>query len=440
MSGLIMAAQLLLALSFLVFVHELGHFLAARAFGIKVEKFFIFFDWGGKIYSKKIGDTEYGIGIFPLGGYVKIAGMIDESMDKEQMKKPPQPWEFRSKPAWQRLIVMVAGVVMNVIVGVLIFTLSHLGYNKEYVSVGDIEEGIYAYEYAQKMGLETGDEIVSIDGKKVERFSDIMSTKLFFGNEITVIRNNENITIPIPDTLYSYFASDKYNVSNYGPFIGFDNYPLSIDSIIKDKNAYNARLKASDKIIGINSINIDVVGDFKKELYKNRGDTVVLEIIRQDSIQRISVLADSMGMIGIVLKRDDLPTTKYTFFSAMKFGWKDAFESIRANAKGLGKVFSGKEKARDSLQGPIGIAKIFGGTWNWMRFWSITGLLSMVLAFVNILPIPALDGGHVLFTLIEMVIGRKLPDKFMETVQIIGLIIVMGLIVFVIGNDIINLF
>ncbi|MFO7878468.1 MAG: RIP metalloprotease RseP [Bacteroidota bacterium] len=434
MSGLIMAAQLLLALSLLVFIHELGHYLAARAFGIKVDKFFIFFDWPGKIFSKKVKGTEYGIGMLPIGGYVKIAGMIDESMDKEQMKKPPQPWEFRSKPAWQRLIVMVAGVVMNVIIGVLIFTFSHLNYSEQYIDVDRIEEGIYPYEYARDIGLQSGDKIVSIDGEDVKRMSDVLSTRLYLGDQITVERNGKAITIPLPDTLYRHMMNAKT------PFLGYENFPLEIKSVQEGKNAAKAGLQSTDKIQAVNGRDIQVLGEFREVLLTNIGDTVNLTVNRLGNRMEVPVPVDSTGMIGIELGMHEYPTTEYTFFSAMKYGWRDAFESVSANAKGLGKVFSGQEKASESLQGPIGIAKIFGGTWDWQRFWALTGMISMVLAFVNILPIPALDGGHVLFTLVEMVIGRKLPDKFMEVIQFIGLIIVLGLMIFVIGNDIINLF
>jgi regulator of sigma E protease len=433
MSGLVMTAQLLLALSILVFVHELGHFLAARAFNIKVDKFFIFFDWPGKIYSKKINDTEYGIGMLPLGGYVKISGMIDESMDKEQMKKPPQPWEFRSKPAWQRLIVMVAGVVMNVIVGVLIFTFSLMAFSEAYIDLDDVDDGIYAYEYAEKIGLQNGDKIISIDGKKVNRITDVISTRLYLGNKVRINRNGNPMTIPLPDTLYRYVMKSESMLLSY------QNYPLEIEDIPEGHNAYEAGLKETDDIISINSQPVNLKGEFIEALLKHRGDTLEMKVNRLGTPVTLSIPVDSSGMIGIQLK-SKYPTTEYTFFTAMKYGWKDAFESLKANAKGLGKVFSGEEKARDSLQGPIGIAKTFGGTWHWGRFWMLTGIISMVLAFVNILPIPALDGGHVLFTLIEMIIGRKLPDRFMEIVQIIGLIIVLGLMILIIGNDIINLF
>jgi len=428
-----MTAQLLLALSLLVFVHELGHFLAARMFGIKVDKFFIFFDWGGKLFSKKIGDTEYGIGLFPLGGYVKIAGMIDESMDKEQMKKPPQPWEFRSKPAWQRLIVMLAGVIMNIIVGVLIFTFTHLHYNESYIAVNQIEEGIYPYEYAENIGFERGDIIQQIDGKPVLRFEDVMSTRLFFGEEVKVLRNENVATILLPDSLYRYFVKES------GILFDYTNFKFSVDSVVS-KQAIIAGLQENDSILSINDMPVRVFGDIQKVLKMHKNETIEMAIKRQDSIVKLSTKVDSLGRIGFLPSQYEYPIVDYTFVTAMKYGWKDAFESIRANVKGLGKVFSGEEKVQESLQGPIGIAKIFGGTWDWRRFWSITGLISMVLAFMNILPIPALDGGHVFFTLIEMAIGRKLPDKFMEIVQMIGLVIVLALMIFVIGNDIINLF
>ncbi|MFO7791210.1 MAG: RIP metalloprotease RseP [Bacteroidota bacterium] len=433
MSGLVMTAQLLLALSILVFVHELGHYLAARAFKIKVDKFFIFFDWPGKIYSKKIKGTEYGVGMLPLGGYVKISGMIDESMDKEQMKKPPQPWEFRSKPAWQRLIVMVAGVVMNVIVGVLIFTFAHMAFSESYIDLDDVNDGIYAWEYAEKTGLQNGDKIIAIDGKKVNRVTDVISTRLYLGDEISVERNGKIIDIPLPDTLY------KHMMNAETMFLSFQNYPVEIKEVIEGHSAHKAGLKTSDEIIGINSQSVELKGEFMESLVKHRGDTIKLKVRRLGHPVTLELPVDSAGTIGVRLK-SKYPSTEYNFYTAMKYGWKDAFESLKANAKGLGKVFSGEEKARDSLQGPIGIAKTFGGVWHWGRFWTLTGIISMVLAFVNILPIPALDGGHVLFTLIEMIIGRKLPDKFMEIVQMIGLIIVLGLMVLIIGNDIINLF
>lgn len=451
MSGLIMAAQLILGLSLLVLVHELGHFLAARAFGIKVDKFFIFFDWGGKLFSKKIGDTEFGIGIIPLGGYCKIAGMIDESMDKEQMKQEPKPWEFRSKPAWQRLTVMVAGVVMNILVGVLIFTFSHLSFTKEYLPMDNVTDGIYAYKYARHLGFESGDFILSIDDEEVERTQDIFSTRMFFGEEVRVKRDNETHTIHLPDTLYRFVTRGD------GYFIGLDNYPLDIDSVMRDYNAYKAGFRKNHELININKIPVTKTGTMREILHKHRGDTVTFKLrTGREPLETyydgetteygvsgftfLDIPVDNQGKIGVYLNPPGYKTKKYKFFTAMKYGWSDAFEGMYANVKGIGKVVSGQEKASESLQGPIGIAKIYGGVWDWQRFWMITGLISMILAFVNILPIPALDGGHVILLLVETVTRRKIPDRVMEVIQYIGLIIVVALMIFVIGNDIVNLF
>jgi regulator of sigma E protease len=432
MTGLIMAAQLIVGLSLLVLVHELGHYLAARAFGIKVDKFYIFFDWGFKIYKKKIGDTEFGIGWLPLGGYCKIAGMIDESMDKEQMKKPPQPWEFRSKPAWQRFIVMIAGVVMNIIVGVIIFTSIHLVFTREYLPIKNVTNGIYAYEYARYLGFEHGDIIVAINGKEVERMEDVFSTRLYFGGEVTVERNGTEHLIQIPDTLYKY-------IQNGGQFIGFDNFKFAIDSIIAGSNADMAGLAKGDVIVSVNQIPVSSYGGFKELLMPASNDTIDLKINRSGTTVYTKALVDSLGKLGFYSTMPEYEFEKYSFFKAMKYGSSDAFEGIWANIKGFKLVFKGTEKARN-LSGPIGIAKVYGGTWDWLRFWSITGMISMVLAFINILPIPALDGGHAFFTLVEAITRRKLPDRFMEIMQYIGLAILLVLIVFVIGNDIVNIF
>jgi regulator of sigma E protease len=307
-------------------------------------------------------------------------------------------------------------------------------YNKEYVDISNIEEGIYAYEYAETLGFQTGDIITAIDGKDVVRYADVFSTRMFFGDEVTVLRSGNIVNIALPDTLYHFIVKGE------GFFFRYDNYPFEMDSVLVGGNAEKAGLQSYDDILTVDGQDVAALGGFREDLFAKRGNSVDLKVNRLGDIMHLTVPVDSIGMIGIALVSYDFPVQPYTFGSSMKYGWKDAFESIRANAKGLGKVFSGKEKVKDSLQGPIGIAKIFGGTWNWRRFWGITGLLSMVLAFMNILPIPALDGGHVLFTLVEMVIGRKMPDRFMEIFQMIGLVIVMGLMIFIIGNDIINLF
>lgn len=436
MTGFIMAAQLILGLSIIVALHELGHFLAARAFGIRVEKFYLFFDaWGFKLFSIKIGDTEYGIGWLPLGGYVKIAGMIDESLDTEQLSKEPQPWEFRSKPAWQRLIVMVAGVVVNAILGIIIFSFVLLHYNKSYLPNEQITEGIYPYELGRTVGFQPGDKIVTVNGKKVDRFMDVLSTRVFFGSEIVVSRGDQMATITIPDDFYrTVTKSGKSRV------LDADNHGFAIDSVLEGKGAYLAGILAGDSIRALDDNPVPSWGSFTEYIGNSRNDTIVATVMRNGDTLLLPVYVDSTGIVGVFSSPKPYELKNYTVTSALRYGIKDATDLMIANIKGLGKIFSGKEKATDSLQGPIGIARIYGGEWLWSKFWFITGLISIILAFMNILPIPALDGGHVIFLSIEALTGKKFSDKFMERAQVAGMVILLALMVFVIGNDIFKLF
>jgi regulator of sigma E protease len=439
MTGLIMAAQLILGLSILVTLHELGHFLAARAFGIKVEKFYLFFDaWGVKLFRFKKGDTEYGIGWLPLGGYVKIAGMIDESMDTDQLASDPQPWEFRAKPAWQRLIVMIAGVTMNVILGIIIFSFTLLEYKKDYLPNEQVVngEGIYSYKLGREIGLQNGDKIIAIDGKDFVRFDDLLSTRVIFGSTLTVVRNGQTVDVQVPDDFYH-----AVNGAGRMNFIGLGYLHYNIGTVAPGEPAAKAGLKEGDKIIAINGEKILDGDALASALEKAKGKTVDLTIKRGDSSLVLTPQVKQEGKIGVGydVSYDINPTYKtepYTLSSAVTFGYSDAVEALVSNAKGLSKIFTGKEKATDSVQGPIGIAQIYGGVWNWPRFWAITGLLSMVLAFMNMLPIPALDGGHVIFLAIESITRRKLSDKFMERAQVVGMVLLLGLMVFAIGNDI----
>lgn len=431
MNGLVMAAQLLLGLSILVLLHEFGHFIAARAFGIRVEKFYLFFDaWGIKLFSFKKGDTEYGIGWLPLGGYVKISGMIDESMDKEQMKLPPQPWEFRAKPAWQRLIVMIGGVTMNVILGIAIYTYILLHYSEKYLPVENVKNGVYAYELGREAGFETGDKIVSFNGEKVERFEDLLSSKVLFGGTVTVDRSGKLVDIYVPDNLYRTVGK-----KGKGRFIDAHNIDFAIDSVVKGSAAEKAGLKKGDKIISVNDTATNTYGAFREMIMDKKNQTVALKISRDNSVIPVTAQLDSDAVLGIFADLD-YTFKNYTLNSALKYGSSDAVETLVANAKGLKKIFTGEEDARESLQGPIGIATIYGSVWEWHRFWIITGLLSMVLAFMNILPIPALDGGHVIFLLVETVTGKKFSDKFMERAQVAGMIVLISLMIFATGNDI----
>jgi regulator of sigma E protease len=434
MNGLVMAAQLILGLAILVTLHELGHFLAARAFGIRVEKFFLFFDaWGFKFFSFKRGDTEYGLGWLPLGGYVKISGMIDESMDKESMKLPPQPWEFRSKPAWQRLIVMVGGVTMNVILGVVIYTAILLHYDKQYLANKDVTDGIYAFDLGEKIGLKTGDRITAINGKPFERFEELLSSKVIFGCDLTVERGGEILHVTVPDDFF-------YDVSQSGKGFFLSTYKTTIvvDSIIPGKPAQAAGMLKGDRVIAFNGQRTASSDGARKIIRENIKKPVSLQLVRGTDTLHLQPLVSDSGTIGVVFKGDigNYPKTPYTFGSAVKMGTADAMEAIIGNIKGLKQIFVGKAKASESLQGPIGIATIYGGTWDWHWFWKITGLLSMILAFMNILPIPALDGGHVVFLVIEAVTKRKFSDRFMERAQITGMVILLALMAFTIGNDI----
>ncbi|MFM7016344.1 MAG: RIP metalloprotease RseP [Bacteroidota bacterium] len=439
MNTLIMAGQLITGLAILVTLHELGHFLAARAFGIKVEKFYLFFDaWGFKLFSFKRGETEYGIGWLPLGGYVKIAGMIDESMDTEQMAKAPEPWEFRAKPAWQRLIVMVAGVTMNVLLGIIIFSFSLLEFKQEYLSVNEVNkgDGIYAYSLGRELGFQNGDKIIAINGEKFDRFDDVLSSRIMFGATITIQRSSQTMEIEVPSNFYR-------TVSKVGRmnFIGYGYQKFAISTIAEKSPAAKAGFKAGDEIISVKGEKILDTDDLKAKVAAHCNTTIVMEILRDKKPMTLSCIVRPDSSIGIgyfpqPIENGNYKMTPYTFASAFKFGTSDAMEALVSNVKGLRKIFTGQEKASDSVQGPIGIAQIYGSTWEWPKFWAITGLLSMVLAFMNILPIPALDGGHVVFLTIESITRKKFSDKFMERAQIVGMIILLSLMVFSVANDI----
>ncbi len=431
MTGLIMAAQLILGLSLLVFIHELGHYLAARAFGIRVEKFYMFFDaWNFRLFRFKWGETEYGIGWLPLGGYCKIAGMIDESMDKEAMKQPPKPWEFRTKPAWQRLIVMLAGVIMNVILGMFLFAFVTFHYEKEYLPTDQLDNGIYAYSSGRDIGFQTGDKIIAINGKHVERFKDVRNTNILLGGTVTITRDGQQKDIVIPNDFFLTFT--KTNARDF--FIDAHNFPCTIDSVLEGKPAALGGVQQGDQILRVDSLTISSYGLFRESIWDRKGQNTRLTVKRGADTLALDVAVDTTGVIGI-LSNVPYKNKEYSVGAAINYGISDAMGNVWANARGLGRIFTGEVKATDSLQGPIGIAKIYGGVWSWYRFWLITGLLSMILAFMNILPIPALDGGHVIFTTIELITGKKFSDKFMEKAQMVGMVILLALMVFAIGND-----
>ncbi len=441
MSGLIMAAQLLLGLSILVILHELGHFLAARAFGIKVEKFYLFFDaWGFKLFSFKKGDCEYGIGWLPLGGYVKISGMIDESMDTEQMQQPAQPWEFRSKPAWQRLIVMLGGVVVNIIVGIFIFWMLTFNYGETYIANSSVRNGINPGSIGKEIGLHKGDRVIAVNGNKVIRFEELISSKVLLGNtSLTIVRGDKTMDIKVPDNILN-------KVSDLGIEEFISRAPLlssTVDSIVPGKSAAKAGLRKGDRITAVNSIPVKYDVDVRALIPKYKGKTITFDVNRGTTHLTYAVPVDTAGTIGIAFNLNEIreETITYGLFAALPIGAGQAWKTFSDNAKGIWKVLTGKIQANKAFSGPVEIArKVYGGEWIWARFWASTGFISIALAFMNLLPIPALDGGHVVFLVIEMIKGKPLGDKFMERAQIVGFVMLLSLMVFVLGNDIFKAF
>jgi regulator of sigma E protease len=436
MQIVIMIAQLILGLSILVVLHEFGHFWAARAFGIRVEKFFLFFDaWGFKFFSFKYKGTEYGLGWLPLGGYVKIAGMVDESLDINQLAVPAKSDEFRTKPAWQRLIVMVGGVVVNAVLAVIIFTFLLLFYGEKYIPNNALKDGIYASELANEIGLKTGDKIVAINGERVERFDEIVGTKVLLVPSaiITVLRDGQNVDVVVPKNFTARLLETDKSIFVM-PRIRF-----SVDHVLKGSPAYDAGLHEGDSITDINGKKLEFFDEVQAALKSNSGKVITMIVVRDGKNQTLNVEVSKDGTIGFYPKLNQLPTEtkKFGIQEALPGGFNLASKTITDNLKGFGRVFSGDIPASRSFGGPIAIAKkMYGGVWDWYRFWMTTGLLSVVLAFMNILPIPALDGGHVMFLLYEMFTGKPVSEKVLMVAQYIGMAILLGLMVFIFGNDI----
>ncbi len=439
MDVIVMIGQLLLGLSILIVLHELGHFLTARAFGIKVEKFYLFFDaWGFKLFSIKYKDCEYGIGWLPLGGYVKIAGMIDESMDTEALGAPIQPWEFRAKPAWQRLIVMLGGVTVNIILGIFIFWMLTFKYGETYIPNSQLRYGIAPGIVGQQIGLKAGDKVLEVNGKPLERFDDLRSSDVLMGNStLTILRDGNERQIKIP-------ANVLNNISDYGieEFVS-PRLKSKVETVTPGKAAEKAGIKDGDEILAVNGKEAVYSDQLRDLLGENKNKAVEITLSRGGQQMSMPVKVAQDGTIGFAFNLTDLKeeTQNFTFGQALPEGASKAWGSLIDNAKGLGKVVKGEVKANKAFSGPVEIArKLYGGTWDWIKFWSITGLLSMALALMNLLPIPALDGGHAVFLLIEMIKGRPLSDKFMERAQIVGFVILATLMVFVLGNDVFKAF
>ena len=430
--------QLILSLSILVIFHELGHFTAAKIFKTRVEKFYLFFNPWFSLLKIKKGETEYGVGWLPLGGYVKISGMIDESMDKEQMKQPPQPWEFRSKPAWQRLIIMLGGVTVNLLLAIVIYIMILFAWGEQYLPASEVKYGIVVDSLGYQMGLRDGDKIITVDNITVEDFAAIPITiVLDQAKTIQVIREGQAIDVIIPNNFISKLIKQK------NPGLINARIPFEVGGFSPGSAAKSAGIEKNDRIIGINDTILPYFDQFRKVIQKFKGQLISVIILRNQDTLRYPVQVTPGGMIGIQTKDRSsyfkLKEKSYSLITAIPAGFIKAFENAGAYLKSIKILFS-QEKAYESVGGFITIGSIFPSTWNWEAFWSLTAFLSIMLAILNVLPIPALDGGHVLFLLYEITFRRKPSDKFMEYAQYTGMILLFALLIFANMNDIFKLF
>jgi regulator of sigma E protease len=435
------AGQFILSFSILIVLHELGHFLPAKWFKCRVEKFYLFFNPWFSLFKKKKGETEYGIGWIPLGGYVKISGMIDESMDKEQMKKPAEPWEFRSKPAWQRLIIMLGGVTVNVILAIIIFIGILWVWGEEYVPIKNIKYGVYADSLGKKIGLQDGDKIIAVGGKAVEKAGTV-GTEIIMNEpkSITIDRNGEKKELELPKGFVR-----QLNKNRLGGF-SYVRMPMIVDSILPTARFRGGQPMKGDRLISINSLPIEYNTDLRKDTTKYNHVYVPVSFLRneKDTVQ-LFVFHNQSGMTGVAYKSMEKVLgsehIKYNFFQSIPAGWNKCWSTLMKYVKNIKQLFTSNEiRVQDSLGSIFSIGNAYPGQWHWQGFWTLTAVFSIILAFMNVLPIPALDGGHALFTLYEMISGRKPSDKFMEYSQMVGMILLLGLMAYAMGLDIFRIF
>lgn len=432
---LIKALQLILSLSVLVIVHEFGHFIFARIFKIRVEKFYLFFDpWFALFrYKPRNSDTEYGVGWLPLGGYVKISGMIDESMDKEQMAQPVQSWEFRAKPAWQRLLVMVAGVIFNLLLAFFIYAMIVFNWGDSYIPMKNVKSGMEYSETAKRAGFEDGDILLYADGKEIIDRGDIVdnfAAQVINARRVTVLRNGLEVNLQMPEDFVQQLMRDKKGFAGYK-----NNLPTVVDKVSAGSEADRIGLRKGDSLVNVNGIEVISFEDFRSELQKHKGEKISLNFYREGQMQTVSAQLDSTAILGFSIG-SYLVTDRYSFFAAFPAGIKYGLRTLKGYITQFKYVFT-KEGA-GSLGGFGTLGNLFPKKWDWFSFWKMTAFLSVILAFMNILPIPALDGGHVMFLLYEVVSGRKPSDKFMEYAQIAGMVVLFGLLIYANGMDIVR--
>jgi len=437
MDVLIKIAQLLVSLSILIILHELGHFTLARIFKVRVEKFYLFFDAGFSLFRKKFGDTEYGIGWLPLGGYVKISGMIDESMDREQMKQPPKPYEFRSKKAWQRLLIMLGGVMVNFLLALLIYILVFFKWGEEYVPVDRLIYGYSFSDESKQLGLEDGDKIVALDGNKVTRWRSIHHDIVVNETKkIEIKRDGVIKDLKVPEGMTSKLLKLEWPLE--------PRVPCVVEGVPEGGNMAKAGIEPNDRIIAVNGEPVSFYDQFKDKTRNKVNTKFELTILRGADTIQTAASTDENGLFGFSRKMwfdiFEPVIVRYSIWQSIPAGINHGFEITESYLKQLKMLFKPETKAYEELGGFIKIGSIFPSTWDWERFWNMTAFLSIILAIMNILPIPALDGGHVMFLLFEIITGRKPGDKFLEYAQIVGMVLLLSLLLYANLNDIIGLF
>jgi regulator of sigma E protease len=436
----IQAAQFIASFSILILLHEFGHFITAKWFGCRVEKFYLFFNPWFSLFKKKKGETEYGIGWIPLGGYVKISGMIDESMDKEQMKLPPQPYEFRSKPAWQRLIIMLGGVIINVILAIIIFVFILWVWGKDYLPPANAKYGLATDSLAKSVGLKDGDVVLKVDTTTLRDVNTIKGQiVLNEARSLTIKRADSIIVLKLDEGLVR-----KLNTRSSGDFTGV-RIPFIVKKIQKGSNAEKTGLLPEDRIVAINNTETPYFHEVRRAIKDKKNQDIQVKFLRANDTITKTIRLDDKARFGIEYKQpEDLgiitENEKYNFFEAIPAGFKECWVTLGRYITGFRQLFTGKAKASESLGSVLSIGGIYPPFWDWKIFWTLTAIFSIILAFMNILPIPGLDGGHALFTVAEMVTGRKPSDKFLEYAQMVGMVLLMGLMAYALGLDVWRLF
>lgn len=427
----------------MIVLHELGHFIPAKLFKTRVEKFYLFFDVKFSLFKKKIGETVYGIGWLPLGGYVKIAGMIDESMDTDAMKEEPKSWEFRSKPAWQRLIIMVGGVTVNFMLAFIIYVGLAYAYGEQYIPADSLKDGIAVTEkdLGDKIGIQTGDKIIAVDGNPVKEFGSVMM-EIVNGNTITIERDGRIIKNEMPVDFISTLLDDTDKIR----FISF-RQPFVVAAVPEDSPNVDNGFEEFDEVVAINGQEVTYVDEVTPILKNNKGGTIDVEIKRGDGTSKtLKAKVSDEGMLGVALgglTLEDyaerglfkIETKKYTFMESIPAGIDKGVSTVSGYLKQLKKIFNPDTGAYKGVGGFAAIGGLFPDAWNWQVFWGTTAFLSIMLAVLNLLPIPALDGGHVMFLLYEIITGRTPSDKFLEYAQMVGFFLLLALVLFANGND-----